>query len=60
MADLQQLLVVTPVSLSAGFASTAAFVVIAVADLLTAGIGMALVLDPIADQSPAPIQSVRA
>ena len=41
-----QLLVVTPVSLSAGFASTAAFAVITVADLLTAGIGVALIREP--------------
>jgi hypothetical protein len=49
---LFQLLVVTPVALSADFASIAAFVVIAVADLLTAGIGLALVRDPAPDQVP--------
>jgi hypothetical protein len=37
-----QLLVVTPVALSAGFATTAAFVVIAVQDLLLALLGLAL------------------
>jgi hypothetical protein len=46
LLGLFQLLVVTPVSLSAGFATTAAFVVITVADLLTAGIGLALVREP--------------
>jgi hypothetical protein len=47
---LFQLAVVTPVVLAAGFASIAAFVVIAIADLLTAGIGLALVRDPVTAQ----------
>jgi hypothetical protein len=38
-----QLVVVTPVSLSLGFASTASFVVITAADLLTMLLGAALV-----------------
>ena len=45
---LFQLLVTTPVALSAGFASTAVFAVIAIADLLTAGIGLALIREPAA------------
>ena len=49
-----------PVSLSAGFGTTAAFAVIAVADLLTAGIGVALVREPAAAESPVPAQSVGA
>jgi len=51
-----QLLVVTPVSLSAGFASTAAFAVITVADMLIAGIGVALMREPTPSESPAPAQ----
>jgi hypothetical protein len=34
--------------LAAGFASTAAFVVIALCDLLVAGVGLALVREPVA------------
>ena len=48
---LFQLLVTTPVALSAGFASTAAFTVIAIADLLTACIGLALIREPAAVES---------
>jgi hypothetical protein len=48
---LFQLLVTTPVALSAGFASAAAFTVIAIADLLTAGIGLALIREPAAVES---------
>ena len=55
-----QLLVVTPVSLSAGFASTASFLVITVADLLTVGIGVALIREPAGGGSPAPAQPVQA
>lgn len=40
---LFQLLVVTPVAFSAGFASLAAFVVITLSDLLVAGLGLALI-----------------
>jgi hypothetical protein len=57
---LFQLLVVTPVALSAGFASRAAFAVIAVADLLTASIGVALIRQPAADESPVPAQPAQA
>jgi hypothetical protein len=57
---LFQLLVVTPVSLSAGFASAAAFVVITAADLLTAGIGMVLVREPLAMGSRTPPSPVEA
>jgi hypothetical protein len=57
---LFQLFVVTPVALSAGFAGIATFVVIAVADLLTAGIGLALVRDPAPDQTPTSPQTVGA
>jgi hypothetical protein len=48
---LFQLLVTTPVALSAGFASTATFAVIAIADLLTAGIGLALIRESAASGS---------
>jgi hypothetical protein len=47
-ARLFQLLVTTPVALAAGFASTAAFVVIALCDLLVVGVGLALVREPVA------------
>jgi hypothetical protein len=43
---LFQLLVTTPVALAAGFASTAAFVVIALSDLLVAAVGLALIREP--------------
>src|SRR5262249_27598201 len=43
---LFQLLVTTPVALSAGFASTATFALISIASLLTAGIGLALIREP--------------
>jgi hypothetical protein len=55
---LFQLMVVTPVALSASFANIATFVVITIADLLTAGIGLALVRDPVPDQTPVPPQTV--
>lgn len=45
---LFQLLVTTPVALAVGFASSAAFVVIALSDLLVAGVGLALVREPVA------------
>jgi hypothetical protein len=48
---LFQLLVVTPVSFALGFASTGSFVVIALADLLTALIGVGLVQDPVAGRA---------
>jgi hypothetical protein len=54
---LFQLLIVTPVSFSAGFASTASFVVIAVADLLTAGLGVALVRVVITEDRSVPAPS---
>jgi hypothetical protein len=57
---LFQLLVVTPVALSAGFASMAAFVVITVADLLTAGLGVALVRELVAEESFASAQPAEA
>jgi hypothetical protein len=57
---LFQLLVVTPVALAAGFATTAAFVVITIADLLTAGIGLALVRAPAADNTSTPPQMASA
>jgi hypothetical protein len=46
LLGLFQLLVTTPVVLAAGFASTAAFVVIALCDLLVAAVGLALVREP--------------
>ena len=54
---LFQLLVTTPVALAAGFASTAAFVVIALCDLLVAGVGLALVREPAAAE-PIPHNTV--
>lgn len=44
---LFELLVVTPVSLAAGFASTASFVAIALSDVLLVAIGLALVRGPV-------------
>jgi hypothetical protein len=52
---LFQLLIVTPVSFSAGFASTASFVVIALADLLTAGLGVALLRETISEEQQVPV-----
>ena len=46
LLGLFQLLVATPVALAAGFASMAAFVVIALCDLLVAAVGLALVREP--------------
>lgn len=57
---LFQLLVVTPVSLALGFASIGSFVVITVADVLTALIGVALLRDGVADQSRVSAQSQAA
>lgn len=54
---LFQLLVVTPVSFALGFASTGSFLVIAVADLLTAAIGFGLLRNPVADESREAAQS---
>jgi hypothetical protein len=59
LLGLFQLLVVTRVLLVAGFASTAAFVVITISDLLTGGISLALVREPSADEWPASTQAVR-
>jgi hypothetical protein len=60
LLGLFQLLVVTPVSLSLGFASVASFAVIAVADLLTALIGVALLREPETAEFSALPQSVGA
>ena len=46
LLGLFQLLVTTPVALAAGFGTTAAFVVIALCDLLVAAVGLALVREP--------------
>jgi hypothetical protein len=46
LLGLFQLLITTPVALAAGFASAAAFVVIALCDLLVAAVGLALVREP--------------
>ena len=54
---LFQLLVVTPVSLALGFASAGSFAVIAIADLLTALVGVGPLRDPVADESRRAAQS---
>ncbi|MBA2697666.1 MAG: hypothetical protein H0U61_02710 [Nocardioidaceae bacterium] len=48
---LFQVLIVTPVSFAFGFASTESFLVIAVADLLVALIGLGLLRNPVAEES---------
>jgi hypothetical protein len=55
-----QVAVVTPVSLAAGFASTASFVVIALADLLVAAIGVQLVRLPDTSVLPPAAQALAA
>lgn len=47
---LFQMLIVTPVSLAAGFTSTASFVVIAAADLLIAAAGVSLLRAPVTSE----------